>query len=91
MLFKLTFVTGTITVTTQVAVLPPSSVVTVMSAVPAATAVTKPASSTVAMSLSLLVHDTFLLVASVGAKVAVNGSVSPMVREGVGLLGGKSV
>ena len=47
------------TVTVQLAVRLPSSVVTVMTAAPAETAVTTPFSSTVATVSSLLVHVTF--------------------------------
>ncbi len=62
--------TGTVaaaTVTSQVAVLLWSTVVTVMVAVPSATAVTLPSVSTVAILVSLLFHVTVLLVASVKA------------------------
>ena len=58
-LSRLTPVTGTVTVTVQLAVRLPSSVVTVMTAAPAETAVTTPFSSTVATVSSLLVHVTF--------------------------------
>ncbi len=61
-----------------VAVLPPSCVVTVMVAVPAATAVTRPAVLTVATAVLLLLHVTFLLVALAGATVAVNCCVEPI-------------
>jgi hypothetical protein len=82
-LFKVTPVTGTeaaVTVTAQVAVLFPSAVVTVMVALPAAKAVTKPFDDTVATEVELLLHDTFLFVALEGAMVAVNVSVLPTVR-----------
>ena len=52
---------SSLTVTLQVAVLPPSSVVTVMVAVPFATPVTLPLASTVAMVALLDAHVTFLL------------------------------
>lgn len=66
------------TVTTQVAVLPPSVVVTVMFAVPAATAVIMP-SATVAMFSSSLDQVTLLSVAVSGLTVAVSVAVSPTV------------
>ena len=69
-----------VTVTVQVAVFPPSSVVTVMVAVPALLAVTVPSVSTVATLVSLLAQVTFLLVALSGVMVAVRASVSPSVR-----------
>jgi hypothetical protein len=61
-LFKVTLVTATeavVTVTAQVAVLLPSVVVTVIVALPADTAVTKPLDDTVATEVELLLHDTF--------------------------------
>ena len=74
-LVNVTPVTGTVwgalTVTLHVAVLAPSSVVTVMMASPALTAVTTPL-FTVAISLLLLLHVTPLLVAFVGSTVAVS-------------------
>ncbi|MPN41061.1 hypothetical protein SDC9_188601 [bioreactor metagenome] len=84
-LSKVTPVTGTttgsgsLTVTMQLAVFWPSSVVTVIVALPAATAVTTP-SFTVAMASSLLDQLTFLLVASAGATVAAKVAVSPILR-----------
>ena len=71
-----------LTVSTQVAVLPPSSVVTVMLAVPVPTAVTLPPSTVATDSLSLL-QVTFWLVASSGSTVAVRVRLSPTVREAV--------
>jgi hypothetical protein len=82
-LFRVTPVTFTeaaVTVTEQVAVLLPSTVVTVIVALPADTAVTKPLDDTVATAEALLLHDTFWLVALEGATVAVNVSVPPTVR-----------
>ena len=70
--------TGAITVTVHVAVLLPSSVVTVIVAVPAAIAVTIPLSLTVATLGSLLLHVTALFVASEGVTVAVSCTVSPI-------------
>ena len=58
--------------------MPPSSVVTVMVASPAATAVTMPFSSTVATLSLPLDHVTFLFVASAGVKLGVSWSVSPL-------------
>ena len=66
-----------LTVTLHVAVLPPSSVVTVMVASPAFTPVTLPAASTVAMAVSLDFQVTFWLVAFSGVMVAVRVSLSP--------------
>ena len=63
--------TARVTVTAQVALLPPSAVVTVMVAVPGATAVTTPLALTVATELLLLCQVTFGFVASTGATVAV--------------------
>ena len=65
-----------VTVTTHVAVLPPSTVVTVMVAVPAPTGVTLP-SATVATAGLSLVHVTALLVALSGDTVAVRVFASP--------------
>jgi hypothetical protein len=64
----------------QVAVFPPSSVVTVTTASPAFTAVTLPAPSTVATSVLSELHVTFRLSALSGLTVAVSVSVSPSVR-----------
>lgn len=69
------------TVTVQVAVLLPSTVLTVIVAVPAATAVTRPLLFTEAILLLLLLQVTFLLVAFDGAMVGVNCSVLPAVNE----------
>ena len=69
-----------VTVTAHCAVLLPSAVVTVIVAVPAATAVTMP-SETVAFVASLDDHVTALFVALSGATVAVRVSVSPTFRE----------
>ena len=70
-------VTRSPTVTSQDAVLFPSSVVTVILAVPVVTAVTSPFSSTVAASGLDDSQVTFLFVAFSGATVAVNCRVSP--------------
>ena len=69
-----------VTVTRQIAVMPPSAVVTVMVAVPGATAVTLPLPSTVATDKLSLLHVTFLLVASLGVMVALRITVPPTVR-----------
>ena len=66
-----------LTVTVQVAVLLPSSEVAVIVALPAALAVTSPLASTVATEVLLLVQFTFLLVALLGATVAVKVSEAP--------------
>jgi hypothetical protein len=67
----LTVVAGVLTVTLHVAVLLPSSVVTVMVALPAETALTTPL-DTVATDVLLDFHVTFLLVASDGEMVGVS-------------------
>ena len=82
-LLSVTPVTATevsLTVTLQVAVLPPSSVVTVMVASPTFTAVTLPLASTVAISGLSDFHVTFWLVASSGRTVAVRVSLPPTRR-----------
>ena len=61
----------------------PSSVVTVMVAVPSATAVTLPFSFTVATLVSLLSHVTFWLVALPGVMVAVRVPPFPGFRDRV--------
>ena len=65
-----------VTVTVHVAVLPPSTVVTVMVAVPAPTGVTLPSTTVTTEGLSL-VHVTALLVALSGNTVAVRVFASP--------------
>ena len=85
-LLRETPVTGTVTVTVQVAVLEPSAVVTVIVAVPAVTAVTLPSESTVATEVLELFHVTAVLVALVGAMVAVRVSVEPLESDRVVLL-----
>ena len=74
-----TLYTFAFTVTWQVAVLPPSSVVTVIVAVPALRAVTCPL-LTVATDSSELFQLTFLFVALAGYTVAVKVSLSPSFR-----------
>jgi len=63
-------VTAALTVTAQAAVLEPSVVVAVTVALPAALAVTRPDSETVATLASLEVHVTLASVASTGLTVA---------------------
>jgi hypothetical protein len=75
---KVTATGAAVTVTVQVAVLPPSSVLTIIAALPAATALTVPP-DTVATAVLLLLHVTFLFVALAGATVAVNVSELPTV------------
>ena len=70
-------VAGIFTVIVLVALLLPSTVVTVIVQVPFATAVTFPFASTVATFVLLDVHVTLLSVASAGATVAVSCTVSP--------------
>ena len=66
------------TVTAQVAVFPPSTVVTVIVAVPTPTAVTSPEELTVATDVSLEDQVTLLLVAVVGFIVAASCVVPPV-------------
>jgi len=72
-----------VTVTAQVAVFAPSTVVTVMVALPAATAVTTPLELTVATEVLLLLQLTLLLVALAGDTVAVSVAVCPTVKLNV--------
>ncbi|MBA7555616.1 hypothetical protein ES705_48292 [subsurface metagenome] len=67
---------ATVTVTVHVAVKPPSTVVTVISAVPAVSGVTTPA-STVATAGALEAQVTLWLVASSGSTVSTNVPVAP--------------
>jgi hypothetical protein len=91
-LSKVTEINGTgaaVTVTVQVAVLLPSSVLTVIVALPTDTPVTvqvKPFDETVATAVLLLLHVTFLFVVLAGVMVAVNASVPPtvIVKDGIG-------
>jgi len=69
-----------VTVTVQLAALLPSSVVTVIVAVPVEMAVTKPASETFATDGLLLTQRMFLLVALEGETVAVNWPVEPICK-----------
>ena len=75
-----TEITFFFTVTTQEAVLFPSSVVAVIVAVPPETAVTKPLEETFAIDVELDLQLTFLFVALEGLTVAVSCPVSPSVR-----------
>ena len=70
--------TGTFTVTSQVAVKPPSTVVTVIVAVPPPTALTLPSPSTVATSGLLEDQLTAGFVAFVGSTVAVSFPLAPL-------------
>ncbi|MDR3601346.1 MAG: hypothetical protein P4L49_12840 [Desulfosporosinus sp.] len=67
-----------VTVIVQFAVNRPSWVVTITTAVPAATAVTTPDVETVATDVLLVDQATFLLVALEGCTVATSGSVCPI-------------
>jgi hypothetical protein len=67
----------------QVAVLLPSSVLTVMVAEPADTAVTMPLLLTVATDVLLLLQVTFLFVAFVGSTVAERVTVLPILSVAV--------
>jgi len=86
LLLRLTPVTGTVTVTVQVAVLLLSAVVTVIVAVPALTAVTTPSDDTVATLLLLVVQVTALFVAFEGLIVAVRVSLPLTCMSSVVLL-----
>jgi len=78
---KVTPVTATgFTVMVLVAVKPPSAVVTVIVAVPGATAVTRPAVLTVAIAELLVPHVTFRLVAFAGSTVGTRAVVAPTTR-----------
>jgi hypothetical protein len=66
-----------LTVTMQESVLPPSTVVTVIVALPTAMPLTKPVEETMATAELLLLHDTALFAALEGEMVAVNVSVPP--------------
>lgn len=70
----------------HLAVLLPSTVLTVISVVPALTATTFPLVSTVAMVESLDDHVTFLFVAFAGKIVATRVSVAPTTSDNVVLL-----
>jgi len=72
-----TFTGPPVTVTSQNAVLLPSTVVTVMVAVPASIAATIPDALTIATASLLLLHVTLLFVALAGITVAVNAAVFP--------------
>jgi hypothetical protein len=82
LVLRLTPLTGTsvaLTLTAQAAVLPPSSVVTVIVAVPAATALTTP-SVTVAIEGALVSQVTLLFVALAGVKMATRVWLPPTAR-----------
>jgi len=73
-------VTGTVTLTVTLALRLPSAVLTVMVVVPPALAVTSPLAFTVATAVLLEVHVTLRFVAFVGATVADNCRVCPIVK-----------
>ena len=76
---NVTPVTGTVeTVITDVAAKPPSCVVAVIAAVPAATAVTIPLESTVTTGGLSEVHLTVLSVAFIGNTVGINSFLLPI-------------
>ena len=79
-LMPVTLTSAAFTVTLQVAVLPPSLVVTVMVASPSAFALTLPLSSTVATASLSDAQLTLLSVASSGFTVAVRVASSPTIR-----------
>ena len=70
-----------LTVTSHFVVFAPSSVVTVIAALPGATAVTSPVAETVATFSSLDDQLAFLFVAFSGRTVAVRVALSPSVIE----------
>ena len=72
-----------VTVMVQVAVRPPSAVVTVITAVPSDTAVTTPDDDTVATAVLLLTHVTLLYVAFDGEIVTDSVAVLPCSIESV--------
>ena len=76
---SVTPVTGTVTVTSHVAVWLPSSVVTVMVAAPPDTAVTVPF-STMATAVLVELHVTFWFVASEGTTVALKVAVASLAK-----------
>ena len=80
-LIPATGITLAFTLTEHVAVLPPSFVFTVISALPSDLAVTSPSDETVATSVLLEDQVTVLSVASSGITVAVNAYVSSSVIE----------
>jgi hypothetical protein len=71
---------GALTLKVQVAVLPPSTVVTVITALPADTPVTTPLADTEATLEVLLLHVTDLFIAFEGDTVAISVSALPTVR-----------
>src|SRR5699024_4836189 len=71
---------GSVTLTVAVSVWSPSSVATIIVAVPSATAVTKPLELTVATASSVDVNVTLLFVALDGSIVAFNCLVEPVSR-----------
>jgi len=77
-LSRLTPVTAVVTVIVEVAVKPPSAVVAVITAVPGAIPVTRPLELTVATAVLPLDQATAMLVALVGATVAVSCWVLPI-------------
>lgn len=72
---------GIYTATKHVAVKPPSPVVTVIVADPAATPVTSPDAFTVATARLEDVHATVFTVAPAGATVATSCTVAPVAKE----------
>jgi hypothetical protein len=70
-----------LTVTSQLALWPPSTVAAVMVAVPSATALTTPVSLTVAVAGSLLVQAIAEFAALAGAAVAIRVAVLPTERD----------
>lgn len=80
-LFKAKFDTVPVTVIVEVAVLLPSCVVTVIVALPAATAVANPLVLMVATAVLLELYVTVLLVAFVGAIIEEYSCVAPIARD----------
>ena len=73
-------------VTVQVAVFSPSTVVTVIVAVPTPAPVTVPLDETIATDVLLEDHETLFSAAFVGKTVAVNCSETPMMSDSEDLL-----
>jgi hypothetical protein len=83
LVFRLTLLTGTVTVTTQLAVFPPSAVVTVIVVVPPERADTIPLEETEATPETLDCHVTARLLAFDGVNATTNCSVPPAANDSV--------
>lgn len=85
-MFPPSLIYSAVIVTVHVAIIEPSSVVNVILAVPATTAVTFPFLSTVAIEVLSLAHLPALLSASAGVTDAINVSLAPIFKLKVFLL-----